>query len=43
MIMQIKNGEVIKMADLSDYYLRMLKIRKENIDRFAILADLKHF
>ncbi len=31
------------MADLSDYYLRMLKIKKENIDRFAILVDPKFF
>ena len=31
------------MADLSDYYLRMLKIKKENLDRFAILVDLKSF
>lgn len=31
------------MADLSDYYLRMLKIKKENIDRFAILVDSKFF
>ena len=41
--MQIENCEVIKMADLSDYYLRMLRIKKEIIDRFAILVDPKIF
>ena len=31
------------MADLSDYYLRMLKIKKENLDRFAILVNFRPF